>query len=141
MAETPVTKTAPVTKTTPVLEKTPSEMSEKFGGILNTLSSFRQQITMLQNQVRGLEKIVNKTMRQMTREAKKNKNKGTENLRVLQSQQIFQKIYVILWENPRDHRLRERKLRNISSNILHRRICSGLRIEKLLNLTHHSKSF
>jgi chromatin remodeling complex protein RSC6 len=54
----------------------PSEMGEKFGGILNTLGSFRQQITMLQNQVRSLEKVVNKTMKHMAREAKKNKNKG-----------------------------------------------------------------
>ena len=53
-----------------------NEMGEKFGGILNTLGSFRQQITMLQNQVRSLEKAVNKQMKQMAREAKKNKNKG-----------------------------------------------------------------
>ena len=49
---------------------------KKFHGILNTLGSFRAQITMLQNQVRSLEKGVNKQMRQMAREAKKNKNKG-----------------------------------------------------------------
>ena len=74
MAETQDTKTLPtVEKSSPT---PPSEMGEKFGGILNTLGSFRQQITMLQNQVRSLEKVVNKTMKQMAREAKKNKNKG-----------------------------------------------------------------
>ena len=52
------------------------EMGDKFGGILNTLGSFRAQITMLQNQVRSLEKVVNKTMKTMAREAKKNKSKG-----------------------------------------------------------------
>jgi chromatin remodeling complex protein RSC6 len=54
----------------------PNEMGEKFGGILNTLGSFRAQITMLQNQVRSLEKTVNKEMKHMAREVKKNKNKG-----------------------------------------------------------------
>ena len=53
-----------------------NEMGDKFGGILNTLGSFRAQITMLQNQVRSLEKVVNKTMKTMAREAKKNKSKG-----------------------------------------------------------------
>ena len=67
------------TKTLTAVEKDAppqNEMGEKFGGILNTLGSFRQQITMLQNQVRSLEKVVNKQMKQMAREAKKNKNKG-----------------------------------------------------------------
>ena len=35
-------------------------IKEEFCGVLSTLSAFRQQITMLQNQVRGLEKHVNK---------------------------------------------------------------------------------
>ena len=51
-------------------------IKEEFSGVLNTLSAFRQQITMLQNQVRGLEKHVNKQMRTLQKEAKKNKNKG-----------------------------------------------------------------
>ena len=34
--------------------------AEQFGGILQTLSSFKSQITMLQTQVRSLEKTVNK---------------------------------------------------------------------------------
>jgi|TARA_B110000037_G_scaffold220572_1_gene288838 chromatin remodeling complex protein RSC6 len=61
----------------PEESKTPqNEVCEQFGGILSTLSSFRSQITMLQNQVRGLEKTVGKQMRAFQREAKKNKNKG-----------------------------------------------------------------
>ena len=51
-------------------------IKDEFSGVLGTLSSFRQQITMLQNQVRGLEKHVNKQMKVLQREAKKNKNKG-----------------------------------------------------------------
>lgn len=52
------------------------EVCEQFSGVLSTLSSFRSQITMLQNQVRALEKTVGKQMRTFAREAKKNKNKG-----------------------------------------------------------------
>ena len=51
-------------------------IKDEFSGVLGTLSAFRAQITMLQNQVRGLEKHVNKQMRNLHKEAKKNKNKG-----------------------------------------------------------------
>ena len=51
-------------------------IKQEFSGVLDTLSAFRAQITMLQNQVRGLEKHVNKQMRTLHKEAKKNKNKG-----------------------------------------------------------------
>lgn len=51
-------------------------IKDEFSGVLDTLSAFRAQITMLQNQVRGLEKHVNKQMRNLHREAGKNKNKG-----------------------------------------------------------------
>ena len=50
-------------------------IKQEFSGVLDTLSAFRAQITMLQNQVRGLEKHVNKQMRTLHKEAKKNKNK------------------------------------------------------------------
>jgi chromatin remodeling complex protein RSC6 len=59
-----------------VESKPTDEVCEQFGGLLNTLSSFRSQITMLQNQVRSLEKTVGKQMRTYSREANKNKNKG-----------------------------------------------------------------
>jgi len=61
---------------TPGESKSTDEVCEQFSGVLSTLSSFRSQITMLQNQVRALEKTVGKQMRTYAREAKKNKNKG-----------------------------------------------------------------
>lgn len=51
-------------------------IKDEFSGVLNSLSAFRQQITMLQNQVRGLEKHVNKQVKIFQREARKSKNKG-----------------------------------------------------------------
>ena len=54
----------------------PDEIGEQFKGVLGTLSSFKSQLTMLQNQVRGLEKSVNKKMKAYDRAAKKHKNKG-----------------------------------------------------------------
>jgi len=58
------------------VDSKPDEVCEQFSGVLTTLSSFRSQITMLQNQVRALEKTVGKQMRTYAREAKKIKNKG-----------------------------------------------------------------
>ena len=56
------TKTdTPVGETNVVIEVNP--VTEQFSGILNTLSSFRSSITMLQTQVRALEKNVNKQMK------------------------------------------------------------------------------
>jgi len=65
-----------VTANTPGESKSTDEVCDQFSGVLGTLSSFRSQITMLQNQVRALEKTVGKQMRTFAREAKKNKNKG-----------------------------------------------------------------
>ena len=62
--------------TAPGESKPNDEVCEQFSGVLSTLSSFRSQITMLQKQVRALEKSVGKQMRTFAREAKKNKNKG-----------------------------------------------------------------
>jgi chromatin remodeling complex protein RSC6 len=65
------------TNSNTVVETKPlDEVGEQFSGVLSTLSSFRSQITMLQNQVKALEKTVGKQMRTFAREAKKNKNKG-----------------------------------------------------------------
>lgn len=52
------------------------EIKDEFSGLLTNLSTFRQQISMLQNQVRGLEKHVNKQVKLLQREARKSKNKG-----------------------------------------------------------------
>lgn len=51
-------------------------ITEQFNGVLNTLSTFRQSITALQMQIRGLEKTVRKEMKGLQKEAQKNKNKG-----------------------------------------------------------------
>jgi chromatin remodeling complex protein RSC6 len=52
------------------------ELKNEFGGILNTLTTFKSQITVLQSQMRTLEKHVNKKIKVFVKEAKKNKNKG-----------------------------------------------------------------
>ena len=57
-------------------ENKPIPLSEQFNSILNTLSSFKSQISMLSNQVKLLEKNVRKQIKQLEKEAKKNKNKG-----------------------------------------------------------------
>ena len=51
-------------------------IAEQFTTVLNTLSSFKSQISMLSAQVKALEKSVKKQMKQLQREAQKNKNKG-----------------------------------------------------------------
>jgi len=56
--------------------KTVNPIAEQFGTVLNTLSSFKSQISMLSAQVKSLEKTVKKQMKQLEREAQKNKNKG-----------------------------------------------------------------
>ena len=53
-----------------------SVIAEQFSSVLNTLSSFKSQISMLSAQVKALEKSVKKQMKQLEREAQKNKNKG-----------------------------------------------------------------
>lgn len=52
------------------------EINGGFSGLLSTLATFRTQITMLQNQVRTIEKGVNKKVKGLKREANKNKNRG-----------------------------------------------------------------
>jgi len=57
-------------------QSTSQQMAEQFSVVLNTLSSFKSQISMLSNQLKALEKNVKKQMKQLEREARKNKNKG-----------------------------------------------------------------
>jgi len=64
------------TQVTPPSPPQTHQVCEQFADVLSTLSGFRTQITMLQNQIRGLEKTVKKNMKQLQREAKKNRNKG-----------------------------------------------------------------
>ena len=53
-----------------------SVIADQFSSVLNTLSAFKSQISMLSAQVKALEKSVKKQMKQLEREAQKNKNKG-----------------------------------------------------------------
>ena len=53
-----------------------SIINEQFANLLNSLSSFKSQISMLSAQVKSIEKNVKKQMRQLEREVQKNKNKG-----------------------------------------------------------------
>jgi chromatin remodeling complex protein RSC6 len=52
------------------------EITDGFSGLLSTLGTFRTQITMLQNQIRILEKGVNKKVKGLQKEAAKNKSRG-----------------------------------------------------------------
>lgn len=62
---------------TDIVENEKSDViSEQFDGVLNTLSTFRQSITALQSQIRGLERTVRKEMKGLAKEAAKNRNKG-----------------------------------------------------------------
>ena len=47
-----------------------------FSSVLDTLGSFRSQITVLQNQIRTLEKVVRKQVKSLQKEASKGKKKG-----------------------------------------------------------------
>ena len=58
----------------PVLKEI--SISEQFSSLLNTLSSFKSQISMLNAQVKTIERSVKKQMKKLEREAQKNKNKG-----------------------------------------------------------------
>ena len=66
------TKNEQVTTT----QTTDEQIDVQFTAVLSMLSGFRSQITMLQNHIRGLEKNVRKQMKQLQREAKKNRNRG-----------------------------------------------------------------
>ena len=51
-------------------------VGQQFEGIIQTLGTFRQSITALQSQIRGLEKSVRKEIKVLQKEAAKNRNKG-----------------------------------------------------------------
>jgi len=56
----------PSDSTSPPQELTPSQLlAEQFANVLNTLSSFKSQISMLSNQVKSLEKNVRKQMKKL----------------------------------------------------------------------------
>jgi chromatin remodeling complex protein RSC6 len=61
-------------QTTTVADKT--ERDIQFDAILNNLSNFKNQITLLQQQIKSLDKAVNKEVKSLQKAANKNKNKG-----------------------------------------------------------------
>ena len=52
------------------------QVSEQFNGLLNTLSTFRSQITAVQQQLRGLEKTVKRELKSAKKAIAKNQRKG-----------------------------------------------------------------
>jgi len=59
-------------------ESLENSMTEKFDSIINILSSFKNQISLLQQQLRTVEKSVKKEFKQLKKDADKNKNKGNK---------------------------------------------------------------
>ena len=53
----------PSTQTTEPSPVDTEQIGEEFAVVLSTLTGFRQQITMLQNHIRGLEKNVRRKMK------------------------------------------------------------------------------
>ena len=54
-----------------------NNITSEFNILLNNLSSFKSQIVMLQNRVKGIEKHVRKELRSLERKIHKSKNKGS----------------------------------------------------------------
>lgn len=52
------------------------EVNDKFSSVLSTIVGFKHNISMLQNQVRALEKTVKKQVKTYQKQVAKNKNKG-----------------------------------------------------------------
>ena len=65
-----------VTETPELVAEEPDIIALQFNGIITTLGTFRQSITALQAQIRGLEKSVRREMKVLRKEAMKNKAKG-----------------------------------------------------------------
>jgi chromatin remodeling complex protein RSC6 len=63
-------------ETNHVEEEEPDLISQQFEGLLTSLSTFRSQITALQQQLRVLEKTVSKEVKQAKKIAAKHKNRG-----------------------------------------------------------------
>jgi len=55
-----------------------NEIKESFSCLLTTISSLKIQLTGLQNQIKSVERIANKKIKQLDRDNKKNKNKGNK---------------------------------------------------------------
>ena len=60
----------------PQLEAPKDKMSQEFDEILNTLSNFRKSVSQLQAQIKGVEKTVQKKLKNLQKEAEKHRLKG-----------------------------------------------------------------
>lgn len=58
------------------LEAPKDKMSQEFDEILNTLSNFRKSVSQLQTQIKGVEKTVQKKLKNLQKEAEKHRLKG-----------------------------------------------------------------
>lgn len=63
---------------TEIKEEIKDEIKDSFGSLLSIISSFKMQLTGLQNQIKSVERITNKKIKQLERENSKNKNKGNK---------------------------------------------------------------
>ena len=61
---------------TPTTTQKVDQVEQAFTGVLTTLTTFRSQITALQQQIRGMEKTVRKELKAAKRAAEKNSRKG-----------------------------------------------------------------
>ena len=75
----------------------PDLISQQFDGVLNTLSTFRQSITALQTQIRGLERTVRKEMKGLAKEAAKIEIRVTGSRLDLLSPLRFRMNFARLW--------------------------------------------
>lgn len=67
---------ATITEQSSTMTEETSQVTTQFDGIVTTLAAFRSQITLLQQQLRGLEKAVAKEFRGLKKDAAKKKQKG-----------------------------------------------------------------
>ena len=65
-----------VKNTTQTCTEELDQVSEQFNGLLNTLTTFRSQITAVQQQLRGLEKTVKKELKCARKAVEKHKRRG-----------------------------------------------------------------
>ena len=89
-------------------------INDQFKALLNTLGSFKSQISMLNAQVKTIERSINKEMKKLQKAAQKNKNKETEKLPDLLFLVKFPMTYVNLWVNQKGLKWLEPKSPNIS---------------------------
>lgn len=68
-----------VSKNSPDEKTFHTELKETFGGLLGNISSLKSQLTAFSQQLKSLERKVQKKMKQLEKENQKSKNKGNRN--------------------------------------------------------------